>query len=526
MHNLPELISERVRRRTRTYSLLIPVVLLGVLLLLLRDTSLKQDVTHAAGLTSVPTQADKYAQADKYGQRGKTQEPQGTQPGADTGPQLPNGGCTTTPINEGFDSVPSLAASGWYTQNNSTPVGSTGWFQGNPNVFPAQAGATNSYVGANFNNTSGTNTISNWLLTPQIPLQNGNVFVFWTRVPTDSPFPDRLEVRLSTSGASTNVGTGSSDVGDFTTLLLSINPNLEVDGYPDTWTQYIVTLSGLSGTQSGRIAFRYYVTMGGPTGDNSNYIGIDTVSYTAACAPTATPTACPIQFKDVPSSGAGSTFYSYVRCLACRNIVTGYPCGAPGEPCPGSYFRPGQNVTRGQISKMVAIAAGLSGPAGTRKFQDVPEDSTFYLWIQQLANSGAISGYACGGTNPATGAAEPCVAPGNLHYFRPNNNVTRGQLAKIVSEAAGFSDAAGAQLFADVPPASTFYIWVQRLADRGIVSGYPCGSTNPATGAPEPCDGAARPYYRVNNNVTRGQVAKIVAETFFPGCQTPARSTR
>jgi hypothetical protein len=184
------------------------------------------------------------------------------------------------------------------------------------------------------------------------------------------------------------------------------------------------------------------------------------------------------------------------------------------------------NVTRGQISKMVAIAAELGGPAGARKFQDVAEDHPFYLWIQQLANEGAISGYTCGGTNPATGASEPCVAPGNLPYFRSNNNVTRGQLSKIVSEAANFTDAPGAQKFADVPAGSTFYDWVQRLANRGVVSGYACGGTNPATGAAEPCVAPGNlPYFRVNNNVTRGQISKIVAETFYPNCVTPARST-
>ncbi|MDQ5823193.1 MAG: S-layer homology domain-containing protein [Chloroflexota bacterium] len=233
-----------------------------------------------------------------------------------------------------------------------------------------------------------------------------------------------------------------------------------------------------------------------------------------------TSTACPVQFNDVPS---GSTFYSFVRCLACRGIVSGYACGAPTEPCPGTYYRPGVNVTRGQISKMVAIAAELSDPAGTRKFEDVPEGSTFYLWIQQLANTGAIAGYPCGGTNPATGAAEPCVGPGNLAYFRPNSNTTRGQLTKIVSQAAGFDEDPGAQQFTDVPPAGTFFVWVQRLFNRGVVSGYPCGGTNPDTGAPEPCDAESRKYFRVNNNVTRGQTAKIVAETFFPSCVTPAR---
>ena len=243
-----------------------------------------------------------------------------------------------------------------------------------------------------------------------------------------------------------------------------------------------------------------------------------TTASTSTVTPPSTPTACPIQFNDVPN---GSTFYSYVRCMACRGVISGYACGAPGEPCPGPYFRPGVNVTRGQISKMVAIAADFNTSAGTRKFEDVPDSSPFYLWIQQLANSGAIGGYPCGGTNPSTGQEEPCNAPGNLAYFRPNNNTTRGQLTKIVSEAAGFTEVPGSQQFADVPGEGPFFVWVQRLSNRGVVSGYPCGGTNPATGQAEPCDASSRPYFRVNNNVTRGQTAKIVAETFFPNCVTP-----
>ncbi len=40
------------------------------------------------------------------------------------------------------------------------------------------------------------------------------------------------------------------------------------------------TLSGLPADASGRIAWRYYVpTNAGPSGNNSNYIGIDTVEY-------------------------------------------------------------------------------------------------------------------------------------------------------------------------------------------------------------------------------------------------------
>ncbi len=85
--------------------------------------------------------------------------------------------------------------------------------------------------------------------------------------------PDRLQVRYSTNGASTNVGTLATDVGDFTNLALDINPTLAVGGYPETWTQFTLTAADITAAGTGRIAFRYFVTDGGPSGNNSNYIG-------------------------------------------------------------------------------------------------------------------------------------------------------------------------------------------------------------------------------------------------------------
>jgi uncharacterized repeat protein (TIGR01451 family) len=180
-------------------------------------------------------------------------------------------------LQEGFDDITVLP--GWFMQNNSSPLGVTDWFQGNDTVFPSHSGAPTSYIGANFNSTANVGTISTWLVTPELDLENGKSISFWTRVPAGSTWPDRLEVRLSTSGASTNVGTLATDVGDFTTLLLSVNPGLTVGGYPDVWTEFTATLSGISEPATGRIAFRYYVTNGGPNGSNSNYIGIDTLLY-------------------------------------------------------------------------------------------------------------------------------------------------------------------------------------------------------------------------------------------------------
>lgn len=156
------------------------------------------------------------------------------------------------------------------------------------NIFTAQTGTGNSYIACSFQSVAGANTISNWMLTPQITLNNGDQFKFWTRKPTPAPndFPDRMQVRLSTNGASTNVGVTNTSVGDFTTLLLDINPTLVVGGYPLVWTQFTITISGLPGPTNGRVAFRYFVTNGGPGGANSDYIGVDTFQYIAA-VPTA-----------------------------------------------------------------------------------------------------------------------------------------------------------------------------------------------------------------------------------------------
>ena len=79
---------------------------------------------------------------------------------------------------------------------------------------------------------------------------------------------------MSTNGASTNVGSTATSVGDFTTLLLNINPNYTTNGYPNVWTQFTVTLSGLPPAgATGRLAFRYFVENAGFSGANSDYIG-------------------------------------------------------------------------------------------------------------------------------------------------------------------------------------------------------------------------------------------------------------
>src|SRR5262249_2617712 len=102
--------------------------------------------------------------------------------------------------------------------------------------------------------------------------------------------------------------------------------------------------------------------------------------------------------------------------------------------------------------------------------------------------------------------------------FRPQNNVTRGQLSKIVVNAAGWALLNPAdRTFEDVLPGTAFYEFVETAVCHGIISGYTCGGTG------EPCGTPPRPYFRQNNDATRGQIAKIVslAVTSSASCPGP-----
>jgi hypothetical protein len=157
-----------------------------------------------------------------------------------------------------------LATSGWSIFNNSTPGGSTSWFQGNAGVFGAQAGAANAYAAANFLSIPPQGgTISTWLVSPEIEFAS-QVLTFFSRTEGGPAggFGDGLRVLACTSGA-------CSVPADFSEVL-GINTANAAAGFPQDWTQFVAQLAA-GGT--GRIAFEYTV---GPRA-LANFIGIDTV---------------------------------------------------------------------------------------------------------------------------------------------------------------------------------------------------------------------------------------------------------
>jgi len=169
-----------------------------------------------------------------------------------------------------------------------------------------------------------------------------------------------------------------------------------------------------------------------------------------------------------------------VRYLYCHGVVSGYA---------DNTFRPYANTTRGQMVKIVVLGFGIAIQTPTTPtFSDVPASHPFYQFIETAAAHNIVSGYADG-------------------TFRPQNNVTRGQLSKIDVVAAGWAllnPPAAGRTFTDVIPNTAFYEFVETAACHGIISGYTCG------GPGEPCDDQGRAYFRQNNDATRGQISKIV----------------
>lgn len=197
-------------------------------------------------------------------------------------------------MTEEFDSVINLYKKGWTFTNFSVPQGTGTWKQGvyapgkfGPDGFAAfsYSASGSEYVYADFNVGSGLSVCNTWIFTPALMMKNGDKFSFYTRS-IGGTYPDRMQVRLNTDDNTDDVGTQNAlSVGKFTKLFVDINSALQPSasgGYSTTWTKYEFTISGLPNIAvplPRRIGFRYYVTDGGPSGANSNAIGIDLFKF-------------------------------------------------------------------------------------------------------------------------------------------------------------------------------------------------------------------------------------------------------
>ncbi len=215
-------------------------------------------------------------------------------------------------------------------------------------------------------------------------------------------------------------------------------------------------------------------------------------TVTATRPPTGTPTAT----LSATITATGSATATRSATVPPLPTTTGLP--RTGTP----------TLTAGPRATATATATGQATPCALQ-FSDVTDPSAYYYAsVYYLACRGVVSGYADG-------------------TFQPFALTTRGQMTKIVTLAFRLAPVPppATGTFADVAPDNVFYGLIESAAAHGLISGYTCGGHDPQSGTAEPCDAAQRPYFRPSNNVTRGQVTKIVVGGAGWAHVTPAAPT-
>jgi hypothetical protein len=167
----------------------------------------------------------------------------------------------------GDNSVAGLEARGYTVLNNDGGGTQPPFFQPDGTVFTAYEGPATGFVASNYQGANGF-LIDQWLISPPITVTAGDTLSFWHRSPDGNVFDDSIYVKYSTTA-----GITPSD-------------------FDVTWGRYLVSETGwarwtgtfpTSGTI--RFAIQYYITDGGPSGNNSNYIGLDYLRVIPGSAP-------------------------------------------------------------------------------------------------------------------------------------------------------------------------------------------------------------------------------------------------
>ncbi len=168
---------------------------------------------------------------------------------------------------DGLNDTTSLKARGYKVYYRGTgPQGVLAtWIQGVPTNFVSYNGPTDGYVAGHYNSVTGTNNIDNWLVLPKKTTSAGDSLVFYSRSPTGSTFPDSLRVMYSAVGDSIPEGSWT-ELGRF---------KGETSG---SWLRKAFRAPTSGNT---RFAIRYAVVNGGPSGANSDFVGIDALTIEA-----------------------------------------------------------------------------------------------------------------------------------------------------------------------------------------------------------------------------------------------------
>ncbi|MFL8939033.1 S-layer homology domain-containing protein [Rossellomorea oryzaecorticis] len=167
---------------------------------------------------------------------------------------------------------------------------------------------------------------------------------------------------------------------------------------------------------------------------------IKTIVITAALLLFLTPFAQAAALKDIQE---GQSFYKEISYLLNEGIISGYIDGT---------FKPGEKVTRAAAAAMIGRSLGFEGVQRESSFNDVAKESFASGYIEEAVEKNIIKGYTDG-------------------TFRPNDIVTRGQMAIFISRAFQLKETKDIQFF-DVSKSMAAYPSIGKILSAGITNGY------------------------------------------------------
>jgi hypothetical protein len=126
-------------------------------------------------------------------------------------------------------------------------------------------------------------------------------------------------------------------------------------------------------------------------------------------------------------------------------------------------FRPDNRITRAETAQILVNALGLSAKAAVR-FTDLPSTHWAYDAVTKAQAAGLFQGDP-GGT------------------FRPDDSITRAEMAAIVARARQLKGMAGGTPFSDVPESHWALPYIIQLYQEEWLRGYQDGTFRPNAGA-------------------------------------------
>lgn len=124
----------------------------------------------------------------------------------------------------------------------------------------------------------------------------------------------------------------------------------------------------------------------------------------------------------------------------------------------GAYFKPDNNMMRGEVANMMYNLLAAKPPVTQSKFTDVPADSWWYTAINSVAEAGAFNGKGGG-------------------LFAPSDYITRAEFVTALSNCFGVE--AGIVDFTDVPESHWAYSYIASAVKKGWINGFGDGSFGP-----------------------------------------------